>query len=97
MSFEVDVGDFFDDEQGFADQAIYDDLTRQRNINVILTKAFYDNASVESSSPAAVCIASDVSGARHGHKLTVNGITYTVTGVEPDERSLTTTLILKAP
>ena len=97
MAFGLEIEEMFDVDDGLADDAVYDDLTRKRTIKVILTSAFYEAAGVESSSPAAVCIASDVSGARHGHKLTVSGITYTVVGVQLDDRSLTATLILERP
>lgn len=39
---------------------------------------------IESSSPIALCITTDVSGYSIGDEVTINGISYKIAGSEPD-------------
>jgi len=97
MSFEIDITEFFDPRDGFADAAVYDALPIKKTIQIIFTTVFYQGAGVETSAPAAVCMSSDVVGVAHGHKLTINDVVYSVVGIDPDDKDLTTTLTLSKP
>jgi hypothetical protein len=44
---------------------------------------------IMSSGPAAYCKSSDVPNATQGDEMTINGVLYTVIGIEPDGTGLT--------
>lgn len=67
-------------------------------ISVLFDDAFQafnaETGRYETSAPQAVCKASDVSGVAHRDVLVINSVTYYVTGIQPSDDGLTTTLIL---
>ena len=53
-------------------------------INGIFDHEYVELNGVESYSPIFTCQTSDVSNAKHGARMTINSINYTVVGVQPD-------------
>lgn len=49
---------------------------------------------IESASPAFECKLSDITGVRHNETLVINGVTYYITGIQPEHSTGFTVLIL---
>lgn len=75
----------------FAVTANYESGT---SVNGIFSKGYVEVQGVESERPMFTCALSDVSGIAHGKSLVVDGTTYSVVGVQPDETDLMVTLVL---
>ena len=54
------------------------------------------NIGLESLAPSYTCRTSDVSSAKHGDTLTIDGVAYSIVGVQPDGQGITM-LTLEAP
>jgi hypothetical protein len=69
------------------------------SFTVILDKIYVEQAvgtvGIEGSNPVAICRSSDVSSVVHNTAITVDSISYTVVGVEPDNTGVTL-LVLEA-
>lgn len=96
----ADLDTFFD-VSGFAVSASYVHGTTTTSIAVLFDKPYLENelaaaVGIESNRPTCRAKTSDVANAAHGDTLTINAITYTVVGVQPDGNGVST-LILRAP
>lgn len=49
----------------------------------------------ESYEPTVECRTADVSTANHGDAITVNGVAYSIDGIQPSDDGAMTTLLLK--
>lgn len=89
MAFDEDLSVFFDTELGAAVPAIY----KGKTIPVIFNRPFLledgEVASIASSKPEATCRAADVSDARQGDRITIEGVTYKVVLPMPDATGIT--------
>jgi len=63
--------------------------SKSASVPGIFLKDFVMINDVETYSPVFDCATSDVSNATNGAKLTLNGVVYTVRGVQPDGIGLT--------
>ena len=90
MAFDEDPSEFLvlDD---WAVTANYDSGT---TINGILNKDYVEVQGTEAYRPVFRCASSDVSDVAHGKSLVVNGTTYSVVGVQPDETDTFVQLVL---
>jgi len=90
MSFTEDRDDFLilDD---FAITANYNSGT---TIKGIFSNGYVEVGGIESKRPLFTCAAADVSGVNHGKSLVVNGTTYSVVGVQPDDTGFMTVMVL---
>lgn len=91
----------FVDSDDFATSATYTPSGGVAStINVIFDDEFHElNAetnSVETSSPQAWVVDSDVSGVAHGDTLVISSTTYYVRGVHPDGTGITLLILSKA-
>ena len=58
-------------------------------IKVLFDNDFLTTLGVETSGPSALCKSSDVSAAAHGDTLEIGGVTYNITGIQPDGTGFT--------
>ncbi len=65
-------------------------------VNVIFDEAYGEGYDVAGTSPAIWCKTSDVNAAVIGDAVTVNGASYTVSGIEPDGALLTVLRLVDA-
>lgn len=78
------VSEFFDTKD-FAVPAVI----HGRAINVIFDAQYVDVLGTESASPAATCASKDVADVQHDDQIEINGVTYRVTGIQPDGTGVT--------
>lgn len=90
MSFTEDADDFLilDD---FAVTANYNSGT---TVTGIFSEEYVEVSGIESRRPTFLCELSDVSAVAHGKSLVVDGTTYSVVGVQPDESEFMVKLVL---
>ena len=93
--FTEDLSAMFDDVYGFAVSAVYKGVT----IKLIYDDAYFlvpgEDVGIDSTKPAAICQATDVSGVKQGDSITVDGINYTVNSPKPDGPGQTIVLALE--
>lgn len=80
--FAEDLAPFFDTDAGFAQTA---------SVGGVVFPVIFDNGyqsalggMVESIGPQCIAKSADVSTVTQGVSITINGVAYTVAGVEPD-------------
>ena len=93
--FAEDLTVMFDEVDGFATPAVYKGV----QISVIYDDAYFlvqgEDVGVDSTKPAAICRASDVTGVKQGDSITVNSIAYTINSPKPDGTGQTIVLALE--
>ena len=70
-----------------------DAIYKGETIRALFQNGFVVINGVETTAPMAECLDTDVTGVSHDDTITVNGVTYTVIGIQPTG-SGTTKLIL---
>jgi hypothetical protein len=94
MPFVEDLSGFFK-VSDFGTAALYNGAT---TVNGIFDAAYADPLGLaEGTAPVFMCATASVPAAAHGDTLVINGVTYTVRGVEPDASGLVVMLRLQAP
>lgn len=90
MAFTESAGDFLDTTHGFAVSATVDGSP----VNGIFDNEYFDDTvgaqmGADSSQPAFLCAAADVSSATINSTVVIGATTYKVTSVQPDGTLMT--------
>lgn len=91
--FTEDMSVYFDATSGFAVNATIDGAT----VPVIFDAPGQPALAgfVETAGPQCIAKSQDVAAVTHGSAITINAVTYTVTGVEADGTGITTLQLRK--
>ena len=93
----ADLTAFFKTDD-FAEAATFTHAGTLKTVNVIFDDAFTTlnpaTGEVESSSPQAEYISSEITAVVHGDTLLVGAVLYTIIGIQPSDDGFITTLIL---
>jgi len=89
--FEEDLGAFFNT----AEHAVSATAGWGGTVNVIFDNAYLEQLGIAGTNPVALAQASDVSAARIGSTLTINGTVYTIRNRAPQDDGATVLLELQ--
>lgn len=90
MSFTESADDFLD----LNDFAITSDYNSGTTVTGIFNREYVEVMGAESKMPTFTCELADVSGVNQGKALVIDGTSYTVRNVQPDESNFMVKLVL---